>query len=436
MVNLPNGQEDTKVGNYFVSNYPPFNCWNSQNVGLAQERFGRSGPTDVPLGMYVHIPFCRKRCHFCYFRVYTDKKNRDIVDYLDAIKVEASRLAETAFIGGRKASFLYFGGGTPSYLSHEQLNDLISHLRKTFPWDGMEEIAFECEPGTLTQKKVQGLRELGITRLSLGVENFSDEILQTNNRAHRSMEVYRSYDWIQAAKFPQVNIDLIAGMIGETDENWHQAIRKVIELNPDAVTIYQMEIPHNTTIHKEMRQEGRDIAPVATWNTKRRWVAEAFAALESAGYTVSSAYTVIKDPQRTKFLYRDSLWAGADMLALGVSAFGYLSGVHYQNESHIEPYVKSIRKGYFPIWRAVGMTTEEKMIRQFVLQMKLGRLSTDIFQEKFGVDINRRWGSIFERYEQAGWLSRHGQTIELTREGLMQVDRLLFSFFLPKHQID
>ena len=124
------------------------------------------------------------------------------------------------------------------------------------------------------------------------------------------------------------------------------------------------------------------------------------------------------------------------MLALGVSSFGYLSGVHYQNEAHIEPYVKSIRKGYFPIWRAIGTTTEEKMIRQFVLQMKLGRLSTDIFQEKFGVDINQRWDSVFERYEQAGWLSRHGQTIELTREGLMQVDRLLSSFFLPKHQIE
>ena len=435
LIGLSSEQGDTRAGNYFVSNYPPFSYWGSKHVELAQDRFKRSGTPDTTLGVYVHIPFCRKRCHFCYFRVYTEKNSREIVDYLDAVGAEASRLAETAFVKGRKIRFLYFGGGTPSYLSRAQLNNLASHLRQAFPWDEIEEIAFECEPGTLTEKKVRGLRELGVTRLSLGIENFSDEILAVNNRAHRSMEIYRAYDWIRAAEFPQVNIDLIAGMIGETDKNWGQAVKRTIELGPDAVTIYQMEVPHNTTIYREMRKGGRDSAPVADWKTKRRWVTEAFEALESAGYTIGSAYTAVKDSKKTKFVYRDSLWAGADMLAVGVSSFGHIDGVHYQNEIHIEPYTKSVLGGQLPVWRAIDMTPEEKMIRQFILQMKLGRLSTHVFRERFGVDIEQRWKLVFREYEQSGWLVHRNGIIELTREGLMQVDRLLHAFFLPQHQV-
>ena len=431
---LPAEQEDTAVGNYFVSNYPPFTCWGPEHVDQARNRFEQAGDPDTTLGMYVHIPFCRKRCHFCYFRVYTDKNSNEIVDYLDAVGTEASRLAETNFINGRKIRFLYFGGGTPSYLSDSQLRGLASRLRDAFPWDDAEEIAFECEPGTLTEKKVRSLRALGVTRLSLGVENFDDRILEANNRAHRSMEIYRAYDWIRAAGFPQVNIDLIAGMIGETDENWRRTVEKTLEISPDAVTIYQMEVPRNTTIYREMRNAGRAAAPVADWKTKRRWVAEAFAALESAGYTIGSAYTAVKDPARTKFLYRDALWSGADMLALGVSSFGHLDGVHYQNEIHMEPYLAALRDGRLPLWRAVGMSAEEKMIRRFVLQMKLGRVSTDVFRQRFGVDVNERWEPVFREYEQAGWLQRHNGTIELTRDGLMQVDRLLPAFFLPQHR--
>ena len=431
---LPAEREHTTVGSYFVSNYPPFSCWGPEHADLAQDRFQRPGDPKKTLGMYVHIPFCRKRCHFCYFRVYTDKNSHEIVDYLDALGAEASRLAKTAFVDGRKIRFLYFGGGTPSYLSHSQLSGLAARLRRAFPWDETAEIALECEPGTLTEKKVRDLRELGVTRLSLGVENFSGEILEINNRAHRAMEIYRAYDWIRAAGFQQVNIDLIAGMIGETDENWRRVVDKTVELSPDAVTIYQMEVPPNTTIYRKMRDEGREAAPVADWETKRRWVAEAFEALESAGYTIGSAYTAVKDPERTKFLYRDALWEGADMLSLGVSSFGHLDGVHYQNEIHIEPYREAVRAGRLPVWRAIGLTSEEKMIRQFVLQMKLGRISTDVFRRRFGVDVNERWEPIFREYEQAGWLGRRNGMIELTRDGLLRVDRLLHAFFLPQHR--
>ena len=142
------------------------------------------------LWMYVHIPFCRKRCDFCYFRVYTDKNSRDIASYLGCHD-RPKRISWRGNLLHRAAScqFCYFGGGTPSYLSDAQLTRLFGGLRQAFPWDEAEEITFECEPGTLTEKKVHAIRGLGVTRLSLGVENFDDSVLEANNRAHKSKEI-------------------------------------------------------------------------------------------------------------------------------------------------------------------------------------------------------------------------------------------------------
>ncbi|MAE63742.1 MAG: coproporphyrinogen III oxidase [Phycisphaeraceae bacterium] len=424
----------TEAGNYFVANYPPFSLWTPERVGEATDRLQTRGDPSNPLGLYVHIPFCRKRCHFCYFKVYTDRNKDDIRAYLDAVIAEVERLGRTPFVEGRTLDFVYFGGGTPSYLSTEQLRYLFDGLRGAVSWEGAREIAFECEPGTLNEKKVHAIAQLGVTRLSLGIENFDDDVLEINNRAHRSRQVHDACAWAPSAGFEQINIDLIAGMVGETPENWRRCIERALEMAPDVVTIYQMEVPFNTTIYRDMREQGREIAPVADWPTKRQWVADAFDAFEAAGYHVASAYTVVKDPARTKFVYRDALWDGADMLGTGVSSFGLLGPVHYQNRHRIEQYVEEVERGASAIYRAMTMTDEERMIRQFVLQMKLGRLSRRPFIERFGVDVFDRFADTLQAYAQSGLLSIEGDVLTLSREGLLQVDRLLHAFFLPEHR--
>jgi oxygen-independent coproporphyrinogen-3 oxidase len=145
-------------------------------------------------------------------------------------------------------NFVYFGGGTPSFLSIKQLEGLVKSLTAVRSWDDAEEITFECEPGTLTPGKLDAIRRFGVTRLSLGVESFDDQLLELNGRAHRAPEIFKAYEAARALDFPQINIDLIAGMLGETEEGWADSVRKTIELAPDSVTIYQMELPFNTTI--------------------------------------------------------------------------------------------------------------------------------------------------------------------------------------------
>lgn len=425
----------TEVGSYFISNYPPFSQWNKDDVPKVLDAFEREPTADVPLGMYMHIPFCRKRCKFCYFRVYTQQNAQTIRDYVDRVCAEVAMLHDKPGVGGRKLDFVYFGGGTPSYLSSKQLRQTHERLTQWVNWDNAAEVTFECEPGTLNEEKVKTLKEIGITRISLGVENFDDTILEANGRAHLSPEVWKAWDWIKAADFPQTNIDLIAGMIGENDDNWHDAVSKVIEMRPQNVTIYQMELPFNTVISKEMREQGID-SPIADWPTKRRWAGEAFDRLQDAGYTMSSGNEAVLDPEGDRFVYRDNLFRGSDILATGVSSFGHFQGMHYQNLDQIGDYMAATSgdDARLPINRCLEPTDHQRFIREWILQMKEGFVAAEPFRVKFGVDPLTEFAEPIANQVAAGFLEMDSEAVRLTRAGLLQADSLLPEYFEPEHR--
>jgi oxygen-independent coproporphyrinogen-3 oxidase len=436
----------TEVGSYFISNYPPFSAWSADHLGDVRAAM-QSPPADTPLGLYLHIPFCRKRCKFCYFKVFTDKNAGEVERYLAALSREIELVSKLPIMGRRPFRFVYFGGGTPSFLSSRQLERLVDRLRENVSWDAAEEVTFECEPGTLSEAKVHTLREIGVTRLSLGVEHFDDTILRENGRAHESPEIYKAWPWIQAAGFANTNIDLIAGMVGESWDKWRDTVRRAIDLDADSVTIYQMELPFNTVYSKDILG-GIIETPVADWATKRAWVDFAFEKLHAAGYSVSSAYTVVKNPDRVNFSYRDNLWQGSDLLATGIASFGHISSfpprsgegqggaVHYQNHPEWEQYCGALENDQLPLSRGLLLSDHQRLVREMILQLKRGYLNVAYFRSKFGADIFDQWADVWVDYEgdKLCAIDRDRDRIELTRAGLLQVDSLLPAFFEPQFQ--
>jgi oxygen-independent coproporphyrinogen III oxidase len=421
----------TEVGNYFVSNYPPFSQWKPENISDAVRALEKPPRTEEPLGLYLHIPFCRKRCKFCYFKVYTDKNAAEIEVYLKALIRENELYSQMPAIAGRQLRFAYFGGGTPSYISERQLQTLVEGLNRHVSWEHAEEVTFECEPGTLRKSKLETLKKIGVTRLSLGVEHFNDAILAGNGRAHLSAEVYRAYEWAREVDFPQINIDLIAGMMGESEETWRDAVRRALELAPDSLTIYQMELPYNTVISREMIDQGLD-SPIADWATKRRWLEYALDQFQAQGYRSASAYTLATTRKPCRFIYTDALWHGGDMIGLGVSSFSHFDGVHFQNAPKFEDYVRILEGGQLPYWRALALTPRQRLIREMILQLKTGAITLDYFNQKFGVDVWREFQPAYENLERQELLRRNNGAIELTRRGLLQVDHFLADFFEPE----
>lgn len=434
MASASSDKNKTEVGSYFISNYPPYSQWNRDELPVVRETLDRPPKEQTPLGLYLHIPFCRKRCKFCYFKVFTDVKAAEVQRYVDALCNEISLVSQLPVMGTRPFRFVYFGGGTPSFLSPKQLTKLADRLREHITWDGAEEVTFECEPGTLSETKVKTLRDvLGVTRLSLGVENFSDKLLEENGRAHLSKQVFNAWEWISEADFPNVNIDLISGMVGETWDNWKMNVEKTLELSPESVTIYQMELPFNTVYSKDIL--GNQIeSPVADWETKRAWVEYAFSEFQKQGYSVSSAYTVVKDPNKVNFSYRDNLWKGADLLATGIASFGHASGVHYQNLADLDKYLSTIESGNLPLGRGFVPSSHQALVREMILLLKRGYLDASYFRDKFGVEILKDFSEQWQDYVSEGYVKLNGDLIELTNAGLLRVDALLPPFFEAEFQ--
>lgn len=423
------------VGSYFIAAYPPFSQWTVAALDRYRHRLTQphASPARVPLGLYVHIPFCTERCQYCYYLSYAGKTRDQIDAYLDALLVELATYARQPALAGRMVDFVYFGGGTPSLLSPWRIRRLLGGLAQSFPWNAVREVTFEGAPKTVTLPKLVELREAGVTRLSLGVQQLDDEVLAKNGRIHSVRDVERAYADIQRAAFDVVNIDLMAGMVAETDESFYRSLDRVVEMAPDSVTVYQLEIPPNTPLYRAICAHPLQWH-VPSWEVKRSRLNQAFTRLEHAGYKLRSAYAAVRDIDRHRFLYMEEQYRGSDLLGIGVSSFSYLDGVHHQNLASFEPYIQSLRVGKLPFGRAYVLNDQERLVREFVLQLKLGRIEQAYFRDKFGVEVDQQFAEQLSRFSAEGWLEVDATSITLTRQGLLRVDRMIPTFYLPGHR--
>jgi oxygen-independent coproporphyrinogen-3 oxidase len=195
-----------------------------------------------------------------------------------------------------------------------------------------------------------------------------------------------------------------------------------------------MELPFNTVYSKDILGNQTEVA-VADWATKRAWVNYAFDVFLEHGYHVSSAYTVVKDPEKVNFSYRDNLWTGADLLATGIASFGHVSSVHYQNRPEWQDYVDTLlNEGRLPLGRALKPTARQLLIREMILQLKRGYLDAGYFRDKFEIEILREWQDEWQAHQEQGMLTLEGDRVTLTRQGILQADALLPPFFEEQHQ--
>ncbi|MEK7326213.1 MAG: coproporphyrinogen-III oxidase family protein [Chloroflexota bacterium] len=421
-------------GSYFVSTYPPFSQWSPDDVPHVERVLAKKTEApDVPLGLYVHIPFCAKRCDYCYYLSYADKTKNQHRDYVDALLNELALYRRAPAMAERRLSFVYFGGGTPSLLDEASLQSLMQGIQRLFTWDSVEEVTFECAPQSVTESKLRVLHNAGVTRLSLGVQTLDDDVLRLNGRVHSRKDVDQAYERIRRVGFDAVNLDLIVGLPGESDDSVLQSLERVIEMSPESVTIYQLEIPQNTPLFRVTR-DGDPPAAIPSWHMKRFRLARCFERLESAGFTIRSAYAAVHDPDRHRFVYQDEQYRGADLLGIGVSSFSYLTGVHYQNKADYDAYIESVGQRAFPVGRAHRLRSSERLVREFVLQLKLGRADFAYFEKKFGTKILERFKKPLKQFADRGWLAIDATGVRVTREGLVRIDRLLPAFYLSRHR--
>lgn len=423
------------TGNYFVAAYPPFSVWTQTQVpaALAAIRQSFDSIPAAPLGLYIHIPFCSTRCDYCYYLSYGQSSAQQREDYVNCLLVEWRAYSRSPYFAGRSPQFIYFGGGTPSLLGSKLAQRLLQGIRTVSPWDQVEEVTFECAPLSVDAELAAVLRDAGVTRVSLGVQSWSDEVLFTSRRMHTVDDALAAHDILQRASFPVFNMDLIAGLPGDNEENFLATVEKTIALCPESITIYQLETPYYTALSRKMRAAESTIQ-LPNSAMKRRWLNMAFDLLEGAEYKIRSAYTAVRDLRRHAFLYQDLQYRGADILGLGASAFSYCNGFHFQNQTSLATYAEAVLRGEHPIERANRLNERQRYVREFVLQLKLGSVNLAALGEKYALEISAELEPALRECASRGWLKWNMKEVRLTRDGLLRADSMLSMFYLPEHR--
>ena len=398
-----------------ITNYPSFRKWNKSSL--------LENLADKPMCIYVHIPFCTQRCSFCYYKTVDLKEYRPEVDsYIDTLCQEFEMATERFNLSNRPIHAVYFGGGTPSLLVEHQFEKLVTTLRKNFKcFDDKVQFSLEAEPLTVSQSKMDTLADLGVTRLSMGVQSFEDEIIKLSGRGHDAKRAYRAIEIAQKAGRGQwtINIDLLSGLAGETDETWASSVKQAIGTGVESITVYKMEAFANTDVFQQgVRQEKINLPDE---EQEMRFMQYAMDRFAEVNYLPWSFFTYTKDGcDESKYI--SSIWRGMDFYGFGASAFGTLGDSILQNASELSQYGEMVEAGELPLQRGYHFTSFDRMVREVLMGIKLLRFDLKGFKQRHGLRLEKICAPIIEDLEAEGFITLSKHTLELTDKGILYGD--------------
>jgi oxygen-independent coproporphyrinogen III oxidase len=372
-------------------------------------------------GIYFHIPFCATRCHYCNFATggyESDLARRYVAALSKEIEEAPSRPAM------RSVDTLYFGGGTPTTLSIEQIWGLVETCHKKFDIDPGAEITMEANPGSVTADYLEKLRALGINRVSFGVQSFDDLELQMLGRTHSAQDARAAVRMARAAGFANISIDLIAGLPEQKMETWRGNLDEAFSLAPDHLSVYLLELYRDAPLlHRIERGELRAIDEELT-------VEMYFALMDEAERFGFEQYE-ISNWARPGCSSRHNLkyWTGAPYWAFGVSAAGYDGESRWSNTRNIHDYLAKVESGHSPVDSRAELDDEDRQSEALFLGLRL-RDGVDLqaHRRQFGVNVVDRYRDELERLREAGLIELNDENIVISRKGKVLANEVFAAF--------
>lgn len=394
----------------FVVAWPPQRHWRPVEK--------TSQVTPRPLHLYFHIPFCLQRCRYCFFKVGILSENSHEVReaYVDALCKEVEMVADAMELRGRHVCSIYFGGGTPSVLSPEQLARVKKTIDAHFVLDDPE-FVFEIEPVTFSNRLIDSLPDLGVNRISFGVQSFDDRVVALTGRHDTEEKNCRAIERALGTG-AVVNIDLLSGLEGETEVSWRHSVNRATGLGVHAITMYKLELYSNAE-YMEGLKHGKLSLPNNQQELKfARYGIEQF---QSNGYLPSTYFTFTREgkfPQR----HIISRWRGEDMYGFGASAFGSINNESRQNVSEIDDYLKCIKEGEIPLHRSLKNSSLDNMMRDVIMGLKTTTIDLSNYYKRHGIRLESLLSTAIESLVSTGLLYRDGEKLHLTQEGIIYGD--------------
>ena len=398
-----------------------------------------SNASDVPLSLYIHIPFCHSLCYYCGCNKIVTRNEQRVARYMEMLYKEITMQAEL-FDKSRKVEQLHFGGGTPTYLDKEQLGDLMDHLRASFNFDASDEREFsiEVDPRTVDAERIQELWDLGFNRLSLGIQDFNEDVQKAVNRLQSQEEVEGLMSAAREAGFGSISFDLIYGLPHQTVESFDATLDIAIAMQPDRLAVYNYA--HLPQRFKGQRMINAEDIPAP--ETKLDLLHHTIDKLCDAGYIyIGMDHFALPDDElvlarKEGTLQRNfqgySTHRQCDLIALGVSGIGGIGNMFAQNSVSTAEYEEIIERGELPIVKGL-LVDDDDLVRAAVIQdlMCYDSLSFDDFSERHGIDFREYFKAEIEKLdvlEKDGLIEVSDAGIKITPSGRLLLRNIAMTF--------
>ncbi|MEP7373454.1 MAG: radical SAM family heme chaperone HemW [Chitinophagaceae bacterium] len=366
-------------------------------------------------GIYIHIPFCRQACHYCNFHFSTSLryKNELVAALLKEVELQQEYLA------GENIETIYFGGGTPSLCSKDEIRSILQKIQSSFTVSIGPEITLEANPDDITPDKLKDWKEAGINRLSIGIQSFFDEDLQWMNRAHNSQQAIDSLQ-LAADSFDNISIDLIYGTPGLTNEKWKQNVDRAIAFNIPHLSCYALTVEPKTPLDKMIRQhKSADVNPdkqSEQFILLMQWLGE-------AGYEHYEISNFAKPGFRSR--HNSSYWQGKKYIGLGPSAHSFDGNSRWWNIANNNTYIDSLLKGILPFEKE-ELTSTQKLNEYIMISL---RTSEGLNLSRVDKPASLELRTASKKYIENGLIKMEDDFLKLTNEGKLLADGIAADLF-------
>jgi oxygen-independent coproporphyrinogen-3 oxidase len=371
-------------------------------------------------GLYVHIPFCSSRCSYCDFA--TGLYQSELAERYVAALIEEIR---TSRYSGANVDTIYFGGGTPSLLAPSQLDRILVTLSQHFEIDPAAEVTLEINPGSVTREKLEAFRSLGINRASFGAQTFDDRELAKLGRSHTAADALKTFTDLRNAGFENISFDLIAGLPGQTLTGWQRNIKQALDLNPEHLSFYLLEVHSGTPLAEHIRRGLQPVPDDDLAGVMYQWMLDEAC---EAGYE----HYEISNLCRAGFHSRHNVkyWTTEPYYGFGCSAHSYDGRARrWSNHRDVLKYVETIENGGSSVVEEQELSVTDLRAEALFLGMRMMRgVDARRYRESFGVDLREAHADDLDRFRKAGLLEFDGDLIRLTRTGALLSNEVFAAF--------
>lgn len=382
-----------------------------------------------PTSLYIHIPFCAQKCAYCDFvsfrsdpafrSAYMNTLCKEIALYGISAENDAQLENDTqsgneTYAKKRILHTIFIGGGTPSLLTKDEIEQLGSALNRVFELAEIEEFTIEANPGTLDEDKLKAWKRLGVNRISMGVQSMDDILLKKLGRIHTASEARQSYTLLRQLGFDNINLDIMFGLPGQTIENLLQTLDKIIELGPEHISAYSLKIEEGTPFDALY---SKGLIEVPSEDTERQMYHALIHKLASAGYNQYEISNFSK-PGKT-CAHNLVYWKGAPYYAFGLAAHGYVDGVRTGNYADWPSYKAQVEVGKKPIESRESISEAEAAFEYIMLGLRLNEgVDLKAYEEQFGMSILESYKMVIEKQTQQNTLIIEKGYMKLTGYGM------------------